>query len=231
MEIKSLDSLQAAVFHGFQDVSILHKSLMHRSNIAADAKGAGSNQRLEFLGDRVLGLVMAQWLYEVFPKEEEGFLARRLAGLVSRPALVSVAEAIGLGDYLELPANAEAERLRILDSSLEDACEALIGALYLDGGLPAAERFIRHYWMPSLKELPEPPKDAKTALQEWAQSKGLALPSYSEQGREGPAHAPCFVIEVRVGEALSARAEGTTKKAAEQSAAAALLEKIVAGQA
>lgn len=230
MEKKSLDMLQAAVFHRFSEPGLLLKALMHRSNIAATANGGGSNQRLEFLGDRVLGLVIAEWLFEVFPQEEEGFLARRLAGLVSRASLVEVAGRMGLGDYLELPQNAESARLRVLDSSLEDACEALIGALYLDGGLAAAQQFIRHYWEPQLKQLPEPPKDAKTSLQEWAQSQGLPLPVYVEKGRQGPAHAPRFLIEVRVGEDFSALSEGTTKKAAEQLAASTLLENIIAGQ-
>jgi ribonuclease-3 len=231
MEKKSTDALQAAVFHRFKDVGILRKSLMHRSNIAASAKGAGHNQRLEFLGDRVLGLIIATLLYEVFPQEEEGALARRLAGLVSRPAVVQVARCIALADYLELPASSEGEALRALDSTLEDACEALIGALYLDGGLAAAECFVRHYWTPMLDALPEPPKDAKTALQEWAQSYALPLPVYREVGRDGPAHAPQFEIEVTINPAHQARATGATKKAAEQAAAMQLLERLHAGKA
>lgn len=228
---KNLDDLQTAVFHRFTDASILRKSLMHRSNIAASAKSGGHNQRLEFLGDRVLGLVVAHLLFEVFIQEEEGDLARRFAGLVSRPTLTGIAQKLSLGDYLELPEGTESSGLRYLDSTLEDACEALIGALYLDGGLEAAVRFVRHYWSPLMNELPEPPKDAKTALQEWAQAKGFELPTYRELERAGPAHAPRFVIEVCVGEATCASAEGTTKKAAEQSAAAQLLGSLRAGKA
>jgi ribonuclease-3 len=231
MEKKSLDTLQAAVFHKFSDPSILRKSLMHRSNIAASAKGAGHNQRLEFLGDRVLGLVVATLLYEVFPEEDEGALARRYAGLVSRAGVVAVAQQIMLTDYLELPESSEGTSLRYLDSTLEDACEALIAALYLDGGLEAARQFVHHYWMPMLNALPEPPKDAKTALQEWAQSQSLPLPAYREVGRHGPAHAPLFEVEVTIADAHRARAQGSTKKAAEQLAATNLLESLHAGKA
>ncbi|MBY0354773.1 MAG: ribonuclease III [Rickettsiales bacterium] len=229
METNSLDVLQSRIFHRFSDEYIFRKSLMHRSNYAASAQSGGHNQRLEFLGDRVLGLTIAHLLYEVFAQEEEGALARRYASLVNRATLAGIANHIGLGDYLELANENTTNGLRYLDSTLEDALEALIGALYLDGGLEAAHRFISHYWMPLLKELPEPPKDAKTELQEWAQSLGLSLPAYQILDRTGPAHAPLFRVQVTIGAMHQADAEGTTKKAAEQLAAFALLEKIRAG--
>jgi ribonuclease-3 len=226
MTEKSTSILESEIFHRFSDETLLRKSLTHRSNIIASAKGLGNNQRLEFLGDRVLGLIIAHALLELYPQDEEGALARRFATLVSRPVLCDIAAHIKLGDYLELPDGSDLTGLRQLDSTLEDACEALIGALYLDGGLEAARRFVMHYWRPLLENVPDAPKDAKTALQEWAQAQGYPLPAYTLISRDGPAHAPVFAIEVRVGEAWQAEATGTSKKAAEQLAAATLMEQI-----
>lgn len=226
MKEKAHHMLEALIFHRFTDASLLRKSLTHRSNIAATAKENGHNQRLEFLGDRVLGLIVADTLLAQYPDDDEGILARRFASLVSRPVLSSVAVKIGLGDYLILPEGSEITGLRELESTLEDACEALIGALYLDGGLEAAQRFVSHYWCPLLENIPDAPKDAKTTLQEWAQSKGYPLPVYEMVSRSGLAHAPLFAIRVQAGTTWEAEATGHSKKAAEQLAASILMEKI-----
>ncbi len=205
------------VDYAFNDEELLRLALTHRS-----IGNSPSNQRLEFLGDRVLGLVVAHMLYDAFPQEQEGELARRHAGLVSKEALAEVAREINLGTQMIMSDSEEASGGRENASHLEDACEALIGAMYLDGGFVAAEHFIKKYWQAKLLSVKEPPKDPKTGLQEWAQARGLNLPEYTEISRTGPDHAPEFVIEVRVG-AHAARGTAGAKRAAEQMAASRLL--------
>jgi ribonuclease-3 len=175
---------------------------------------------LEFLGDRVLGLIVAEMLLETFPDEDEGMIARRHAALVRAEALTRVARDVGLGGALRLKGE------RPNPAILADACEAVIGALYLDGGLDAASRFVRQAWQELLAETPAPPKDAKTELQEWAQGRALPLPSYREIGREGPAHAPVFTVEVDVTGLPPIRAQGASKRTAEQRAAEQMLVKV-----
>ena len=185
--------------------------------------GEHNNQRLEFLGDRVLGLVVAEMLYDRFPEAREGDLAKRLAALVCKEALAGVAQRIGLGETIILSESELGTGGRGNISNLEDACEALIGALYLDSGLEAARQFILEHWTPLLAGVHTPPKDAKTALQEWAQAQGLPLPEYREVERQGPAHAPAFTIEVQVEGYASGIATAASKRAAEQMAARAVL--------
>jgi ribonuclease-3 len=209
--------------HHFAQPKLLTEALTHRS--AAGAKGLGSNERLEFIGDRVLGLIVAEWLIERFPAEQEGALGPRLAALVSRPALAAIAEANGLAAMLAV-APGEAKRgVRERSTVLADALEALIGAVYLDGGLPVARDFVRRVMGDVLDQQFTPPKDAKTALQEWALKRGLALPAYEVVEQSGPSHAPRFVIRVTVGE-TAATGEAGAKRAAEQAAARALLEML-----
>jgi ribonuclease-3 len=211
--------------HHFAQPKLLTEALTHRS--AAGAKGLGSNERLEFIGDRVLGLIVAEWLIERFPAEQEGALGPRLAALVSRPALAAIAEANGLAAMLAV-APGEAKRgVRERSTVLADALEALIGAVYLDGGLPVARDFVRRVMGDVLDQQFTPPKDAKTALQEWALKRGLALPAYEVVEQSGPSHAPRFVIRVTVGE-TAATGEAGAKRAAEQAAARALLEMLPA---
>ena len=214
------DALEDTLGYRFKNRLLLTLALTHRS-----LDGTPSNQRLEFLGDRVLGLVVAHLLFEAFPGEQEGELARRHAGLVSKEALAEVAKIIQLGDALRMSESEAIAGGRQNLSHLEDACEALIGALYLDGGMDAAEPFIESYWKPMLLSVKTPPKDPKTGLQEWAQARGLALPEYVEINRSGPDHAPEFEIEVRVGE-HTARGVAGAKRAAEQAAAARLMESL-----
>ena len=214
--------LEHALGHRFARPGLLGLALTH-SSASHDGR---SNQRLEFLGDRVLGLVVAQALYERFPDEEEGALAPRLAALVRRDALARVARDIGLGGHVVMSQGEEVAGGRDNPSILADACEAVIAALYLDGGMEPAQRFIRRHWLALMEEDTAPPKDSKTELQEWAQGRGLALPDYTETGRRGPAHAPVFSVRVSVQGADPAAATGPSKRAAEQAAAAALLDRI-----
>lgn len=209
--------LEEFLGYRFQNPELLSRALTHRSMDTTT-----SNQRLEFLGDRVLGLVVAHMLFTEFPAEQEGELARRHAGLVSKEALAEIARQIGLGAHLSMSQSEDISGGRENNSHLEDACEALIGALYLDGGIQAGEEFIERYWKPMLLAVKTPPKDPKTSLQEWAQARGLALPEYVEISRNGPDHAPEFEIEVRVGK-YSARGMAGAKRAAEQAAASLLM--------
>lgn len=211
--------LEKTLNYRFKDAQLLTLALTHRS---LGLEGTDSNQRLEFLGDRVLGLVVAHLLFTEYHGEREGELARRHARLVSKDTLAEVAKQIGLGAHLHLSASEDATGGRDNPSHLEDACEALIGAMYLDGGLGPAASFIETYWKPLLLSVKEPPKDAKTELQEWAQGRGMALPEYREVARSGPDHAPEFTIEVLVGK-HHASGSANSKRAAEQDAAGTLL--------
>jgi ribonuclease-3 len=203
----------------FQRPELYDLAMTHRG-----VHGEVNNQRLEFLGDRVLGLVVAEMLYAAFPEAREGDLAKRHAALVCGETLAGVAEKIGLGEEMILSDSELGTGGRGNVSNLEDACEALIGALYVDGGLEPARQFITTHWQSLLREMITPPKDPKTALQEWAQGQGLGLPEYHEVARTGPAHAPEFLIEVTVEGYPPASGRAASKRAAEQAAAKALLE-------
>jgi ribonuclease-3 len=215
-----LGRLAEALGHRFADPSLLRLALTHSS---ASGRGLAANERLEFLGDRVLGLVVADMLYRRFAGEEEGDLARRFAVLVSRESLAQVAGQIGLAPYLALARGEEDSGGRGNPAILADACEAVIAALYLDGGLSAAHRFIEGQWAALVEQDRRPPQDAKTALQEWSQAAGRKLPSYVVIASEGPAHEPLFTIEVRVEGLPPATGIGRSKRAAEQAAAAEAL--------
>jgi ribonuclease-3 len=209
----------------FADPGLLRQALTHRSLIQGRNRGLASNERLEFVGDRVLGLVIAEWLVERFPDEREGGLGRRLAHLVNQETLARIAARIALGEALIVPASEAATGVQGRATVLADACEALIGALYADGGLAAARGFIRSHWAEEIEAVAEAPRDPKTALQEWAQARGLALPAYRTLAAEGPSHRPRFTVAVTAGEA-SAEATGVTKREAEKAAAAALLARL-----
>jgi ribonuclease-3 len=211
---------QALLGHAFSRPELLSEALTHRS--AAGAKGVGSNERLEFIGDRVLGLIVAEWLIERFPNEQEGKLGPRLAVLVSKSALAAVAEAHGMAEMISV-APGEAKRgVSGQANVLADALEALIGALYLDAGLASVRKFIRRVMGDVMGSQGAPPKDPKTALQEWALKRALPLPDYTVVSQSGPSHAPSFVIRVSVG-ANNAEARAGAKRAAEQEAARMLL--------
>lgn len=210
---------------------MLTEALTHRSVLGEGSpRSRGrrlSNERLEFLGDRVLGLLMAEWLAERFPAEAEGDLGRRLAHLVAAPTLAAIARENGVADLLSVAEGEARAGVRARDNVLADALEALLAALYLDAGLGPARDLVRRFWSGAIAAHLVPPKDAKTALQEWAQRRGLGLPSYALAASSGPRHAPTFRVLVRAGEA-EAHGEGTTRRGAEQDAATRLLGRLEA---
>ncbi len=216
----------AALGHDFARPELLEQALTHRS--ASPGRGVESlgYERLEFLGDRVLGLIVAELLLARYPEEDEGRIARRYAALVRRESLVRVAGEIDLGRHLRLSPGEAGAGGRESPALLADACEAVIAALYLDGGLAAARAFVERHWAPLMEEAAAPPSDAKTALQEWAQARRRPLPEYRILEEHGPAHAPEFLVEARVEGLPPATGRGRSKRAAEQAAAAAVLAEI-----
>lgn len=208
--------------HAFADRGLLAQALTHRS--AADARGGqlDSNERLEFLGDRVLGLVMAEWLIERFPAEREGSLTRRLSALVTWETLARVGEALGLDAEIRVPPGEERAGLRARQTVMADAMEALLGAIYRDGGLDAARAVIRRHWAALLEADAKPPVSAKNRMQEYTLGRGLGLPEYRLLSSAGPSHAPLFVVTVAAA-GREAEGAGETKRAAEQAAAEAWL--------
>lgn len=222
----ALSQLQERLGHRFADPALLERALTHPSVSADRDHHGGDYERLEFLGDRVLALVVAEKLFSRFPNEAEGLLARRLAKLVAKESLAAVAEDLGLGRFMRLAMGEDEQQGRSNPGLLSDVCEAVIAALYLDGGLPAAERFIDASWAPRIEADREAPSDPKTALQEWAQARGLPLPRYSEVERRGPPHDPIFTIAAEVEGQPRRVGRGRSKRAAEQEAAAQLLEVV-----
>ena len=222
----ALAAAEAILGHAFASPDLLREALTHRSAAGrAGRRVIASNERLEFVGDRVLGLLIAEWLVERFPHEQEGELGRRLAHLVSQPVLAAIAEAIDLPAALSVAPGEARAGVRRRATVLADAMEAAIGALYLDGGIEAARGFVRRSWESVMVAQAIPPKDAKTELQEWAQKRGLALPSYEVVSRAGPPHAPEFSVRVAVAGSSGAGSAGS-KRAAEQLAAIDLLRRL-----
>ena len=220
--------LVARLGHDFSQPELLTQALTHPSiTHGRSPRKATPYERLEFLGDRVLGLAVAEMLYGAFPHEPEGALARRHAALVRRESLARVAAAIGLDESVALSRGEEDAGGRGNPALLADACEAVIGALFADGGFDVAARFVRAQWEPLMAESAAPPKDAKTALQEWAQGLGKPLPVYVTLGMEGPPHDPVFLVSVEVAGVEAATGRGPSKRVAEQAAAALLLQQVV----
>jgi len=215
--------LETELGYKFKDPERLRRALTHSST---ERDRRHSNERYEFLGDRVLGLVIAGLLLDTFPDEEEGKLGYRFSALARAETLARVGGALKLGNHIILSDGEEAAGGRENISIIADCCEAVIAALYLDGGLEAAEAFILKHWTPLMAEDLSPPKDAKTMLQEWAQGQGLPLPKYRVTKEIGPAHAPQFTVEVQVHEMKPATAQGSSKQAAEQAAAEVLMTTI-----
>lgn len=177
----------------------------------------------------MLNLVVAQHLLKRYPDEKVGQLARRHAALVREEALADVARRAGIIEFIRLSAGEELSGGRNNPAIMADCCEAVIAALYLDGGFKPAERFIAKFWAQLLNQTPRPPKDPKTALQEWAQSRGLPLPTYSTVGQSGPDHDPTFTVRVQVKGYPPTTATGRSKRLAEQIAAQVLVA-MIAGQ-
>jgi ribonuclease-3 len=208
--------------HRFARLELLAEALTHRSAADASRRQLDSNERLEFLGDRVLALLMAEWLSERFPEEREGDLGKRLAKLVSAESLAQVAAGMNLGAALRVPPAERRAGVGARPSVLADAVEALLGALYLDGGLDPARKLVRREWSALLDACAKPPVSAKQRLQEWLGRRGLGLPEYLLLSAEGPSHSPVFHVRV-LAAGRDAEGHGETKRAAEQVAAARLL--------
>ncbi len=227
--------LARLIDHRFARPELLAEALTHPSALPPHRKGRRRvrraaprphYERLEFLGDRVLGLVIADLLWRRFADEPEGHLTRRLTHLVRRDALARVAAAMDIGAYLLLsPAEAAAGAARN-PGILADVLEAVIAAIYLDAGFPAAFAFVERWWAPLIAEMDAPPRDAKTSLQEWAQARGLPLPAYRLVATSGPDHAPQFTVAVQVSDRGEASGVAASKRAAETAAAAAMLEQL-----
>ncbi len=209
--------------HTFRDPDLLRRALTH-SSLSSPTRS--DNQRLEFLGDRVLGLVMAEALLAQDETAREGQLAPRFNALVRKEACADVAREIELGAVLRLGKSEMATGGRRKQALLGDAMEAVIAAVYLDGGFDTAREMILKLWGPRVSAVETDARDAKTALQEWAQARGLAPPDYVEIGRTGPDHAPVFTVEARLANGQRARAEGRVKRQAEQAAARELLDRL-----
>lgn len=207
--------------HIFRDPKRLQRALTHGS---ARANHAGVDfQRYEFLGDRVLGLTIADMLFHAFPEAEEGELSRRLNALVNAEALAAIAEEIGLPELIRAGAEMRnlAERKRL--NMHADAMESLIAVLYLDGGIEVARAFIHRHWKPRANAATAARRDPKTELQEWAHQAASTTPAYAILSRTGPDHDPVFIVEVKVGKFTPGRGEGRSKREAEQAAATAVL--------
>jgi ribonuclease III len=218
--------LEERIGYQFADKALLERALTHISALAGGAARGNSYQRLEFLGDHVLGLAISDMLYRAFPKANEGELSRRLADLVRKETCAEVARAMDLGPALKL-GNSESHaggRLRV--TILADACEALVGAVYSDGGYQAAEKLIEKFWKERMLTPLRPLRDPKTMLQEWAQARGLPTPAYWELARTGPHHDPEFRVAVVLPDRPPAEGLGSSKRAAEQAAAAAMLTRV-----
>lgn len=214
------EAFTARVNYTFKDPSLLRLALTHAS--ARSRSDASDNERLEFLGDRVLGLAVADLLLTRFASAPEGELARRYNRLVRAETCAAIAREWGLGALMVM-SGAEAESGgRTKKTILSDACEAVLGAIFIDGGYAVAAALVELWWTPHLGELIVP-HDAKSALQEWAQSRRLPLPLYVSISRTGPDHAPKFTTEVRVEGLIPFRGEGASKREAEQAAAHAML--------
>ena len=225
----ALSELQDRLGHRFTKPALLERALTHPSVSAERDHQGGDYERLEFLGDRVLGLLVAEKLFERFPQEAEGLLARRLAKLVAKETLASVADELGLGRSMRVAMGEDEQQGRSNPGLLSDVCEAVIAALYLDGGLPAAKGLVDACWSARIEEDREAPSDPKTELQEWAQARALPLPRYSEIDRQGPPHDPVFTIAAEVVGHPRQVGRGKSKRAAEQDAAAQLLAVLKGG--
>jgi ribonuclease-3 len=217
-----LADLEARLGYRFRDPDLATLALTH---LSAQAAGGRSYQRLEFLGDRVLGVVVADQLYRSFPLASEGELSMRLAELVRRETCAAIAAEWDVGPHVVLGLGEARGGGRKKAAILSDICESIIGAVYVDGGLEAARDLILRSWGDRLTADSHPVRDAKTALQEWAQARALAAPRYEEAARSGPAHAPLFIMRVELPGYQPETGEASSKRAAEQAAAQAFLDR------
>lgn len=206
----------------FQDEQLLQRAITHPSM----GKANPNYERLEFLGDSVLGLIISSELFKRYPDEAEGELTKRLAGLICGETLVKIAEKLQIAEHISMSESESKSGGRDNKANLENVMEAIIGALYLDQGFRAAQAFVLREWEQLIDNMVEPPKDAKSALQEWAQGRGLPLPDYNVTNQDGPSHAPEFTISVSIQGFPAEDGTGTSKRTAEQEAATKLLKKL-----
>ncbi|MFT0892535.1 ribonuclease III [Pseudochelatococcus sp. G4_1912] len=215
--------LERRLGYRFKDLGLLDMALTHVS--AIPTQKVKSYQRLEFLGDRVLGLAVSNMLCATFLRAEEGELSRRLAELVRKESCTEVARGWEVGPYLRLGEGEIASGARENHAILADVCEAIVGAVFIDGGFDAARKLVESAFSARMHAPRRPLRDAKTALQEWAQGRGLAAPTYEIIDRTGPDHAPHFRVAVRVDNMPPAEGKGASKRIAEQEAASSLLSR------
>lgn len=212
--------LRQTLGHDPNDLSLFERALTHSS------VGKDSYERLEFLGDRVVGLVIARWLYERFEKEPEGKLSRRYNVLVSRETCAEIGRELGLAERIKLGKQAREDGASRSDNVVGDVVEALVGALLVDSGLATADAFIRRAWAPYVESQGKAPKHPKSALQELAAARNWAAPEYEVARKSGAHHAPRFTVQVAIRNVGEATAEGSSKQEAETAAATALLEQL-----
>ncbi|MGY6703372.1 ribonuclease III [Roseinatronobacter sp.] len=220
---RELQAFSVRIGHEFSNPELLRRALTHPSISSASRP---DNQRLEFLGDRVLGLVMAEALLRADEAASEGQLAPRFNALVRKEACADIARDVALGDVLKLGRSEMLSGGRRKDALLADAMEAVIAAVYSDAGFDAARDMILRLWGARIANVKDDARDPKTALQEWAQARGQTPPAYVEQARSGPPHAPVFTIEVQLSDGAAAQASAGSKRQAEQKAARLLLDRL-----
>lgn len=225
--VKDRAALEERIGYQFADKAMLERALTHISALSGGPqKRSESYQRLEFLGDHVLGLVISDMLFRAFPKANEGELSRRLADLVRKETCAEVAKAMDLGPALKLGNSESHAGGRLRTTILADSCEGLVGAVFVDGGYAAAETLIAKFWRERMLKPLRPLRDPKTMLQEWAQGRGLPTPAYRELARTGPHHDPEFRVAVVLPDRPPAEGMGSSKRAAEQAAASAMLTRV-----
>jgi len=226
--IAAVAELERRIGHSFADRALLERALTHGSVTKGSAR-IRDNERLEFLGDRVLNLAVAEQLMTLRPEATEGELSKLMNQLVNYRACADAARRAGLRDALRVDASATKIGARDNERVLGDACEALIAALYLDAGFPAARQFVVAFWADLLANLDTPTKDPKTLLQEWAMARGLPVPNYRVVKQEGSAHEPVFTVEVGLPDLEPMTARGGSKREAERLAADAMLTRHAGG--
>ena len=217
---EALDWVRTQLGHDPANLDLFTEALTHGSH------SPKNYERLEFLGDRVLGLIMADWLYEHFAEEPEGNLSRRLNALVAGETCAGIARALGLGPHMRLGKQARDDGAVDSDNVLGDVLEALIGALYLDGGMNAARTFVQRAWAGRVDSQQPAPRHPKSALQEWAAAHRRKPPQYVLTDKSGPAHSPRFIVTVSIKGVGEASAEGSSKQEAETAAARKMLQEL-----
>jgi ribonuclease-3 len=221
------NAISKIINYRFKNDAILEEALTHPSLNKRNSKNQTENyERLEFLGDSILNMIVSAILFKLFPEERDGALAKRKTDLVCGSTIVNVAKEIELGDFIIMNNSERCNGGKCNLKNLENALEALIGAIYIDGGFKNVERFVTQHWEKLAKDMPIPPQDPKTSLQEWTQKNKLPLPEYELAKQTGPAHNPEFTISIRIENYGEVSVCASSKKVAEQKAAELMLEKI-----